>query len=581
MFKYEGGVVSFVEYLNQNKNPILPKPLLIESEQQWEGESVFADICFSYNDSYSSQIISFVNNINTVEGGTHDQGFRQALLRSIVQYGAENKLFKADGKDQKIVQEDTHEGLTAIISIKFPGPQFESQKKIKLTNQHVRGVVDKIVFSHVSDFLEKNPQIAKKIIAKVYDAMQSRLAARNSEGTDPQEKRPGGKFAARKTGRLPREGSRQKRDSFCVEGDSAGGSAKMGRDRKFQAVLPLKGKILNVEKSRFDKMLGSEEIRTLITALGTGIREDFDIAKIRYHKIVVMTDADVDGSHILTLLLTFFYRQMPEIIERGYLFIACPPLYRIKKGKEETYIEDDRMLKSKIMEGIAKKMKFAGEVQGSVFELFTRTLSLQSQIETLCSNSRLSPIYRLFFRYAPSFETMDIHTMRAILADLAERFPEEEISCFLEENESVLRINHGDGILYLEREQIEAFDVYAYSRVRNELEKLGPWKPEGKFSLTDEKNERFDFDYVFDALDFVLAEGKKSVYVQRYKGLGEMNPEQLWETTMEPEKRVLLQVRTDDAVEADSTFNVLMGDHVQPRRDFILKNALKVKNLDI
>ena len=569
-FYYEGGIVSFVEYLNKNKNLLFSPPIFISGV---DGEC-HVEVCLQYNDTFNSQLLSFVNNINTVEGGTHDQGFRQALLRTISNYGQKIKLLKST--DEKLTQDDVKEGLSAIISVKIPGPQFESQKKIKLTNQGVRGLVDKIVADRLDSFLEENPPTAKKIIEKSIDAMNARIAAKKARDLT---RRKSVLESSSLPGKLAdcQEKDPAKSELFLVEGDSAGGSAKQGRERKFQAILPLKGKILNVEKARFDKMLGSDEIRAMITALGTGIgREEFDINKIRYHKIILMTDADIDGSHIMTLLLTFFYRQMPEIIEKGYLFIAKPPLYRLKKGKEEYYFTDEKEMKEKIIELYVSKNKILG-FENKSLDIVTKFHSLYKSLERYGLKSGIKPIYEVLLRHR--IETVDPENIMGIMDSLKDK--ETKYALIYGKNENKLEIKTEKDSYYFTPEMLSVFRPEAYARLYSEATELEKYKDNGMFAMVNDKGEKKTFDNELDLIEFIFEEGQKNVYIQRYKGLGEMNPEQLWETTMDKEKRELHKVTIEDSLEADAIFNILMGDQVEPRKNFIVSNALNVRYLDI
>lgn len=505
-FEYQGGLKSFVDYLNQSKNTVCPIVWFLA-----EKDKVIVEVAMQWNDGYNETVFSFANNINTPEGGTHLSGFRSAMTRVLNVYAEKSGLLK--GLAEKPSGEDSREGLTAIISVKLPNPQFEGQTKAKLGNSEVEGLVRQLVNEKFETFLEEHPADAKRIVGKIVEAARAREAARKARNL---VRRKSALDGAALPGKLAdcQEKDPTKSELYIVEGDSAGGSAKQGRDRKNQAILPLKGKILNVEKARFDKMLSSEEIRVLITALGTGIGEgDYNIEKLRYHSIVIMTDADVDGSHIRTLLLTFFYRQMRNIIEKGYLYIAQPPLYRVKKGKNETYLKDDKSMQDYLTTLGVEDMV----VKTSTEELKDGRLS--DFVKKLFSEAQMKA--RLAKRHDPREE--------ALLATL-----QGELATF------------GTG----------PFEIQ-YGDVRKKLE------------------------HGEEVANYILEEAKKGLNIQRYKGLGEMNPEQLWETTLNPEKRRLLQVRIEDAVEADQMFTILMGDQVEPRRAFIEKNALTVKNLDI
>ncbi|MBU2647813.1 DNA topoisomerase (ATP-hydrolyzing) subunit B [bacterium] len=574
VFKYDGGIITFIEHLNKNRTCILPEPMFVKKEM----DNVEVEICFQYNDSYNCQIHAFVNNINTIEGGTHEQGFRGALLKAINKYGLENKLFK--NQDERVSQDDVKEGLTAIISVKIAGPQFESQKKIKLTNANVRGIVDKVLFDAFSTYLEENPKIAKKIIDKSLDALRARVAAKKARELTRR------KSVLEFTSLPGKLADCQEKDPalselFLVEGDSAGGSAKQGRERKSQAILPLKGKILNVEKARFDKMLNSDEIKILVTALGAGIgKDDFNIDKIRYHKIVIMTDADVDGSHILTLILTFFFRQMPEVIERGYLYIAQPPLFKIKKGKIEEYIQNEGALVERLFDFSIDKFSMVNEKATSLKEFANAVVRLNTLLERLTYNSTLRVLYNLLFKYKVKLEIIDINTIYQEFVHIVQANPEEKLMVNLDYNSQELEIFLGDKIYRIPESVLKIIDIDNYNKILVRFQALEDLKTEGAFVIRDTENNSHSFGNANEVVDFLQEDGKKGTYVQRYKGLGEMNPEQLWETTMDPEKRMMLQVSVEDAIHADEVFTILMGDQVDVRKEFIIQNALKVKNLD-
>ena len=590
-FQYEGGISSFVEYLNKRKNP-LHKIIHLQTEK----DNIVVDVAVQWNDGYQENIFSFANNINTKEGGTHLSGFKSALTRAINQYASKNELMKKLKSPPE--GEDIREGLTAVVAVKVPSPQFEGQTKGKLGNSEVEGFVKQIVYDQLSDFFEKNGPVARKIITKAIEAALAREAARNARNLVRRK-------SALESGSLPgkladcQERNPANSELYIVEGDSAGGSAKQGRDRRHQAILPLKGKILNVEKARFDKMLSSEEIRTLITALGTGIGEqDFNIEKLRYHSIILLADADVDGSHIRTLLLTFFYRQMPQIVERGYLYIGQPPLYRVQKGKMEKYLKDDEVLENFLIEngveeirikpkGIKGKDLSGKDLQKLVFRLvrFSKILDLvrfrydARVIEALVCATEIQG--ETLKKGSKKLDT----EMDKIGAYLKKYFPEMgdfKVDVVEDKEHSgvtVLYETATGGI----RKKTAVHQDFLNSPEIVELRKL--WEVigaagEGPYLL--EHNEHSEsFQKLTQVKDYILKEGSKGVYIQRYKGLGEMNPTQLWETTLNPETRRLAQVRVEDAVEADEIFSILMGDQVEPRREFIEKNALNVRNLDI
>lgn len=574
-FKYDGGIVTFIEHLNKNKTCLLPEPIYVAGE----AENIDIEICFQYNETYNFQILTFVNNINTIDGGTHEQGFRGALLKAINKYGTDSKFFKT--AEDKVSQDDIKEGLTAIVSVKLAGPQFESQKKIKLTNANVRGIVDKILSDKFSTYLEENPQISRKIIDKALDAQRARVAAKKARELTRRKSALEGSSLPGKLADC-QEKDPEKSEIFLVEGDSAGGSAKQGRERQNQAILPLKGKILNVEKARFDKMLNSEEIKILITALGTGIgKEDFDISKLRYHKVIIMTDADVDGSHILTLLLTFFFRQMPELIERGYLYIAQPPLFKVKKGKSESYVQNEDKLLDKMIGFSIDKYSLLNNKDANLKDFTASVIRLNTLLERLTHNFTLKVVYNLLFKYRVKLERTDILTVHEKLAEIAEQNPDENLLVFFDDMKKEIELFFQNKTYRIQESILEIIDVHNYNRILNRFFELEELKFENNFVLADEQSNKIYFSNAFETVKFLQNDGKKGVSIQRYKGLGEMNPDQLWTTTMNPEFRRMLQVSIEDAIEADEVFTLLMGDQVDIRRDFIEKNALKVKNLDL
>jgi len=579
-FLYKGGIVSFVEHLNKNKTSLHPKPVYISGEK----DGIFAEVALQYNDSYAETIFTFANNINTREGGTHLIGFKSALTRTANTYASSSNIIKS-GKDS-ISGDDIREGLTAVISVKLPNPQFEGQTKMKLGNSEAKGIVESIVNDALSTYFEENPSIARKIIEKAIQAARAREAARKARELTRR------KGALEDTGLPGKLADCSEKDPalselFIVEGDSAGGSAKQGRDRRAQAILPLRGKILNVEKARFDKMLGSEEIRILITALGTGIgKDDFDIAKIRYHKIVLMTDADVDGAHIRTLLLTFFYRQMPEIIEKGYLFIAQPPLFRVKKGKTEKYIQNEQEMQNMLLdlaaEDIAVPLK-GQEVKGRALVPFLKKLASYERLIEWFERRRKDPLVLRFLLREGTDKAIlkDKAGLKELLKKMKAEIPgitfgdiyddEEHQEYGVEitrQNYKIVLDSSDRGTNRPEYRELEAL----YNTIRD----MGvpPYKITTKDGQKDIPTTTALFQYVFEA-------SRKGLNIQRYKGLGEMNPQQLWETTMDPAKRTLLQVSIEDSVQADEIFTILMGDQVEPRKDFIVKHALEARNIDI
>lgn len=587
-FCYKGGIVSFVEMLNENKSP-LHKPILVEREKS----GIILEAAVQYNESYSENLFSFANNINTKEGGTHLIGFKSALTRTANTYGSANGVLK---NGETVTGEDVREGLTAVISIKIPNPQFEGQTKTKLGNSEVKGIVEAAVNESLGEYFEENPSVAKKIIEKAINAARAREAARKAKELIRRKNAlDGGSLPGKLADCSEKDPARS--EIYLVEGDSAGGSAKQGRDRRFQAILPLKGKILNVERARFDKMISSEEIRVLITALGCGIgTEDFDIAKARYHRIIIMTDADVDGAHIRTLLLTFFYRQMTQMIEKGYIYIAQPPLFKVKRGKTERYIKDEPAMREYLI-GMASdevqiyqesSREFAGgaKVKGllkkvisyeAILEHFARkridpevlrALTQEGELDRdlLRDRKRLDALLEQAGRYWTAY-----YPTYAISASVS---PDEEhhsfrVDCQVQRN----------GAPHLFRIDETLVNSPEFRELRNfSPQKIGLGKPPYRVSDPDGEKE---YPTTAGIIQHVLERGKKGLSIQRYKGLGEMNPNQLWETTMNPESRTLLQVQLEDLVEAERVFSVLMGDEVEPRRNFIQQHASEVKNLDI
>lgn len=578
-FIYKGGIVSFVEHLNKNKTSLHPKPVYIEGEK----DGIIAEIAMQYNDGYAENIYTFANNINTREGGSHLVGFKSALTRTSNSYATSSGIIK-EGKES-ISGDDIREGLTAVISVKLPNPQFEGQTKMKLGNSEVKGIVESITNEALSTYYEENPSVARKIIEKAIQASRAREAARKARELT---RRKGVLEDTGLPGKLADCSEKDPAGSelFIVEGDSAGGSAKQGRNRRFQAILPLRGKILNVEKARFDKMLTSEEIRTLITALGTGIgHEEFDTAKARYHKIILMTDADVDGAHIRTLLLTFFYRQMPELIEKGYLYIAQPPLFKVKKGKTEKYIQNEAELMAMLFELAADDIQVstpAGLMGGKKLVPHLKKISQYDKIMGWFERKRKDPEI-IGFLLKRGIEMSDLKTKEAaeaLLQEIRNKIPNTEHGeiSFDEEHEAyefeTKRQNYKCSLsvsLVLLPEFKELANIY------KELKQLfGP----SPYAL-DVKGEAKEVANLKEVLATATEISRKGLTIQRYKGLGEMNPQQLWETTMDTEKRTLLQVSVEDSVKADEMFTVLMGDQVEPRKEFIVKHALEAKNIDI
>ncbi|WP_320056296.1 DNA topoisomerase (ATP-hydrolyzing) subunit B [Desulfuromonas thiophila] len=575
-FYYEGGITSFVEYLNRAKNHLHDHPIYIEGNR----EKINIEVAIQYNDSYDEKIFSFANNINTHEGGTHLIGFKAALTRTMNSYASSNNLLK--NVKVNISGEDLREGLTAIISIKLPNPQFEGQTKTKLGNSEIKGFVESLVNEKLSVYLEENPQVAKKILEKGIDAARAREAARKARDLT---RRKGALDSLSLPGKLSdcQEKNPSLSELYIVEGDSAGGSAKQGRDRAFQAILPLKGKILNVEKARFDKMLTSNEIRTLITALGTGIgKDDYDIDKIRYHKIIIMTDADVDGSHIRTLLLTFFYRQMPELIEKGYLYIAQPPLYKIKKSKKENYIKDEMSLVDYLLESGVEDihLEYLGKkLRGKqIIPIVKNTIKFNDSYTKLVNRGINSYVLDLLIknkvaRDSPDFE--NLHFFYGLLENLS---VSSKFTFY--DNPQRIIFRSGNINVRIDSDYLKLISSQEYSYLIQLYSDIEQYY-QIKFDIY--KNDQFitSCNGIKQVYEEIYERSKKGIYIQRYKGLGEMNPEQLWETTMDPEKRILLKVKISDVISADEVFTVLMGDLVEPRREFIEKNSLSVSNLDI
>jgi DNA gyrase subunit B len=580
-FKYEGGIASFIEFLNQNKTTLHEKPIYVSGSDK----GVEVEVALQYNDTYNEMEYSFVNNINTVEGGSHLSGFRTALTRTLNTYGQSRNMFK-DLKEN-LNGEDVREGLTVVISVKHPDPQFESQKKIKLTNVDVKGTVETIVGDKLTTFLEEHPAVAKKIVEKAMDAQRARLAARKARELTRR------KNALEMSGLPGKLADCQERDPalselYLVEGESAGGTAKQGRERRNQAILPLKGKILNVEKARFDKMLSSEEIRILITAVGTGIgKEEFDVAKTRYHKIILMTDADVDGSHIRTLLLTFFYRQMPEVIEKGYLFIAQPPLFKVKRGKEEMYLKDERTLNQRLLEWGCKRLtlKPAGKrapVDGAAVEPLALKLKAYNEAyEKITHSEHLKHLIDVLLAHRVKLTGLGPEAILAKVAELREKVEDFALVIRPEDPAEPIELKAAGATVKLSVAVLETLSTHEYNALLEQHKQIAESLGTQAVTVSDESGAVCSGANWIELYRILLDYGRKGVEIQRYKGLGEMNAEQLWDTTMDPARRSLLQVVVDDAVEADQIFTVLMGDQVEPRRQFIETNAMKVKNLDI
>jgi len=593
-FQFAGGVVSFVEHLNKNKQALHKNVIYFEGTK----DDVSCEIALQYNDGYSENIFSFVNNINTTEGGTHLSGFKSALTRVVNQYCKNKNMLKES--DPAVSGEDIREGLTVVLSIKVPNPQFEGQTKTKLGNSEVEGIVSSIVNDSLGAYFEENPSIANKAIEKVILAARAREAARKARELT---RRKGALDSMALPGKLSdcSETDPAICEIYIVEGDSAGGSSRQGRDRRFQAILPIKGKILNVEKARLDKVLSNEEIRTIISALGAGIGDEFDLLKLRYHKIILMADADVDGSHIRTLLLTLFFRHMQPLIEKGCIYIAQPPLYKVKRGKREEYIETEKKMNEFLFElgteGLTlvrtiDKKSFGGNSLKELLQLVLEFERLSSSINKrgvelskyLCfrhPKTKKLPLFMIKVEDNPQFLYDDEELAKAA----AKR--EKELDKDIEIDEKALNVVEFYGARDMEKtiDKIEklGFDILEECRVtvdkkdkkEKDKEKKKPYK------ITSAEHDTKELNTLKECLDYVREIAKKGLAIQRYKGLGEMNPEQLWETTMNPETRTLLKVTMEDVVEANDMFTVLMGDAVEPRRAFIEKHALDVRNLDI
>ncbi len=622
-FKFTGGIISFVEYLNRNKNPLHKKIIYFQKEK----DNISSEVAVQYNDSYAENIFSFVNNINTIEGGTHLSGFKSALTRSINQYCKNKNLLK--NSDSSISGDDVREGLTAVISVKIPNPQFEGQTKTKLGNAEAEGIVASLVNDALSAFFEENPPVANKIVEKSVLAARAREAARKARELT---RRKGALDYASLPGKLAdcSERNAELCELYIVEGDSAGGSAKQGRDRTFQAILPIKGKIINVEKARLDKVLANEEIGTIITALGTGIGEEFDLSKLRYNKVILMCDADVDGSHIRTLLLTFFYRQIPQLVEKEHIYIAQPPLYKIKRGKREEYIQTEDEMNNLLLdlgaEGLAltnlkDKSKYTDKQLKDILLTLVDLEYLAKGIDKKGVNfskyialkdhkTKKLPVYRVKVEEEYRFiydddelaklskengtknakskkepakdktikeepgktETSEEQTEPEKELDILEFYEAHDLGKAIEKIEKM-----GLDIAVYEKEEILETD--AAGNKKEDRKKNPPIleiSGEGVGEGVEEKLYSLK-----ELLNYVRDLGKKGMTIQRYKGLGEMNPHQLWDTTMDPEKRTVLKVTLEDAVSADEMFTVLMGDQVEPRRAFIEEHAREVRNLDI
>jgi DNA gyrase subunit B len=593
-FFYRGGIAEFVKHLNKSKNVLHTQPIHF-SREGTDTDPVGIEVAIQYNDSYNEIVHSFANNINTVDGGTHLTGFRAALTRTINNYAKSAGMFKKD--DEKLAPEDVREGLVAVISVKLPQPQFEGQTKGKL-NSDVKGNVEAFVNENLGRHFEENPTVARKIIAKAIEAARAREAARKARDLT---RRKGALDGASLPGKLADCAEKDPAlcELFLVEGDSAGGSAKQGRNRATQAILPLKGKILNVEKARYDKMLSHSEIRALITALGTGIgKNDFDLAKLRYGRIILLCDADVDGSHIRTLLLTFFYRQMPELIDHGHIYIAQPPLFKIKKGRSEQYLRDEKDLQKFLMgkatENVTVTVKTTGaQFKGAVLrkmleklgELVTYVDKLERrvhdrQIVNVVIDALAGPEGVMSAK--DGVKLHEVFVKEKLLQKVAAALEQAGYETTLEQDEEhgtfeiAIARSRGNGRITIDWELATHVEFQNAVKLYGDLQDLS--RP--PFVITENDNQTTVESRVA-LLDHVMTAAKKDITIQRYKGLGEMNPEQLWATTLNPDLRTILNVQVNDAVETDEMFTILMGDAVEPRRRFIEENALDVKNLDI
>ncbi|SMN16480.1 DNA gyrase subunit B [uncultured Candidatus Thioglobus sp.] len=584
VFEYDGGITAFVEHLNKSKTPIHNDIITISAER----EGIVIDVALQWSDAYQESIYCFTNNIPQRDGGAHLAGFRGALTRTLNNYIDNSGMAKKE--KSTITGEDTREGLTAIISVKVPDPKFSSQTKEKLVSSEVRAPVESALNEKLGDYLLEHPNEAKIIVDKILEASRARDAARKAR---EMTRRKGALDIAGLPGKLSDCQTKDPAESeiFLVEGDSAGGSAKQGRNRRTQAILPLKGKILNVEKARFEKMLASAEVGTLITALGCGIgKEEYNIEKLRYHKIVIMTDADVDGAHIRTLLLTFFYRYLPELIENGYLYIAQPPLYKIKKGKQERYLKDDQELSDYLLQEAVNEARLfsnaqAPAISGIALESAMKDYDQINIIIHRLSKKINSVLLRAIANLPPLTDLIDVKKVSVWITQLEQQLaqdlsPEQQHKVIF--NTDTKKIEHTLSVYgvdtdtdYLGQSFFSSADYGIISKFAKEIESVI-----GEESYIEKKEKNIKVKNFTEVVNFLMDDAKKGQNFQRYKGLGEMNPEQLWETTMDPENRILLKVKIEDAIAADEVFSTLMGDEVGPRRNFIEENALSVDNLD-
>jgi len=588
-FLYSGGIAEFIKHLNRGKSVLHEKPIYFEGQKELpNGGMLTMEVALQYNDGYSENVFSFANNINTVDGGSHLSGFRSALTRTINFYGQQAGLFK-DVKEN-LSGDDVREGLTAVVSVKLPQPQFEGQTKGKL-NSDIQGQMAQFVNTGLGEYFDKNSTVMRKIVSKCIDAARAREAARKARDLT---RRKGALDSGGLPGKLAdcQEKDPERCELFLVEGESAGGTAKQGRDRRFQAILPLKGKILNVEKARYDKMLGHEEIRALITAIGTGIgKDDFDVTKLRYSKIIIMTDADVDGSHIRTLLLTFFFRHMQDLILRGNVFIAQPPLYRIKKGKSEKYIKDEKEYTREIMRRATENLALEFGKNGNGAKTKIESGELRNFLMNLDEFDQIFGKVERKLRDARVVEVLANPALHIdTKADFAEKSNLEQVIAGLkavqikpelkqDEEHSAWSVSYHDSTNAERQIGLELAARPEYKRLRSLAKQIARYN-EPPFTVVKSEHRETQTSWR-DLLVFVKNEGKRDSSVQRYKGLGEMNADQLAETTMNPEKRTLLKVRLEDAVESEEIFSTLMGEDVESRRKFIEENALEVKNLDV
>jgi DNA gyrase subunit B len=592
-FAYEGGIRSFVEHLNKAKQPIHDKVIFFQDIRDGTGdvkrdaEKERVEVALQWNDGYAETLFTFANTINNRDGGTHLEGFKTALTRALQKYADSNGLTKAL-KETGLSGDDCREGLTAVVSVKVKDPKFSSQTKDKLVSSEVKTWVQQVVYEKLGSYLEENPRVARKIVEKIVESARAREAARKAREL---VRRKGALDSSSLPGKLAdcQEKDPAFSEIFIVEGDSAGGSAKQGRNRRFQAILPLRGKILNVEKARLDRMLASAEIRTLITALGTGIAQDFDASKARYHKVIVMTDADVDGSHIRTLLLTFFFRHMAALIDKGFVYIAQPPLFKVAEGKKETFLKDEkemsRFLLARIGEdrSLTSEMSGASAAGGKLVALLEKMEDYRDHIARLVARGIPEGLVRAMLDRG-MLSKNDFTDKKKVedLARAARAFDAEKVEVVADEEHSgwalsvVRRVNGVARTVAIDAEFVGSYEI---KRVREAARAIGAFL-DGPY-IVKRNGETERHQTLPTVVDAIYESAKKGLVVSRYKGLGEMNAETLWQTTMNPESRRLLQVNVEDAVAADEIFSILMGDAVEPRRDFIEKNALNVRNLDI